>query len=262
MLGDTPIETAMRYRWMNTSLKRVIGAQFKKSLEGEVLVFRYPHPTKHVFHTMWCPPLRIVVLASDCVDAPVLFDQVVNPWRFVSLPAGQLVLEMDPDTDYGAILPEITQASRKTPILSDDLPIGGTDSSVSVTHMLFAMFADALSDLRSVKSTCMNERGLLDPKKLVARYEPWERGQILASAGFVLDFSPETNWTLPKGVIPLSADLVKCENPYADDLLAAAQGGGRETGHAGPVGADLGYGLVERALSGHPRRLPHRDEPG
>jgi len=209
---------------MNTSLKRVIGAQFRKSLEGDVLVFRYPHPTKHIFHTMWCPPLRIVVLASDCVNAPVLFDQVVNPWRFVSLPAGQLVLEMDPETDYRAILPEITQESRKTPILSDDLPIGGTDSSVSVTHMLFAMFADALSDLRSVKSTCMNERGLLDPKKLVARYEPWERGQILASAGFVLDFSPETKWTLPKGVIPLSADLVKCENQYADDLLAAAQG--------------------------------------
>jgi hypothetical protein len=209
---------------MNTSLKRFIGAQFRKSLDGEVLVFRYPHPAQHLFHTMWCPPLRIVVLASDYVDAPVLFDQVIKPWSFVSLPAGKLVLEMDPDTDYRIVLPEITLTSRKTSILSEDLPIGGTDSSVSVTHMLFAMFADALSDLRSVKSTCMNQKGLLDPNKLVERYTPWERGQILASAGFVLDFSPETKWTLPRGVIPLSADLVKYEIQYADDLLAASHG--------------------------------------
>lgn len=214
----------MKYRWMNTSLKRFIGAQFRKSLEGEVLVFRYPYPAEHVFHTMWCPPLRIVVLASDSVDTRVLFDRIIKPWSIISLPAGELILEMDPDTDYRNILPQITKTSKSMPVISHDLPVGGTDSSVSVTHMLFAMFAEALSDLRSVKSTCMNEKGLLDPKRLVEHYEPWERGQILASAGFVLDFSPDSNWTLPRGVIPLSADLVKCENQYADDLLAASQG--------------------------------------
>jgi len=202
----------------------MIGAQFRKSLNGEVLVFRYPYPAVRIFHTMWCPSLRVVVLDSDSPSAAVMFDKVIKPWRFVSLPAGTLVLEMDPETDYRKVLPEITQASRSKPVISNDLPVGGTDSSISVTHMLFAMFADALSDLRSVKSTCMNEKGLLDPNKLVARYAPWERGQILASAGFVLDFSPETKWTLPRGVIPLSADLVKCENQYADDLLAASQG--------------------------------------
>ncbi len=158
------------------------------------------------------------------MDSEVLFDQVVMPWRFVSLPAGRLVLEMDPESDYKNALPKITQTSRNMPVISNDLSVGGTDSSISVTHMLFAMFADALSDLRSVKSTCMNQKGLLDPNKLVERYAPWERGQILASAGFVLDFSPETKWTLPRGVIPLSADLVKYENQYADDLLAASQG--------------------------------------
>jgi hypothetical protein len=214
----------MKYQWMNTSLKRLIGAQFNKNLNGEVLVFRYPYPAARVFHTMWCPPLRIVVLSSSSIDSEVLFDRIVKPWHFIQLPAGELILEMDPDTDYRTVLPEITQTSRIMPVISNDLPVGGTDSSISMTHMLFAMFADALSDLRSVKSTCMNEKGLLDPNKLVARYEPWERGQILASAGFVLDFSPDAKWTLPRGVIPLSADLVKYESEYADDLLAASQG--------------------------------------
>jgi hypothetical protein len=214
----------MEYQAMNTWLKRKVGAQFKKNLNGEVLVFKYPHPAPRVFHTMWCPTLRIVVLDSDSMDAKVLFDKVVKPWRFILLPAGMLVLEMDPDTDYKGSIDGIKQVSREMPVISDHLPIGGTDSCVSVTHMIFAMFADALSDLRSVKSTSMNDRGLLDPNKLVAHYEPWERGQILASAGFVLDFSPETKWTLPRGVVPLSADLVKCESPYAEELLAASQG--------------------------------------
>ena len=225
MSADSQVRSkTMRYEWMNTWVKRKLGAQFRKSLNGEVLVFKYPHPAPRVFHTMWCPPLRIVVLDSDSIDAKVLFDKVIKPWSFVSLPAGRLVLEMDHDTDYKQVLCEIKQDSRSKPQISDYLPVGGTDSCVSVTQMLFAMFAEALSDLRSVKSTCMNEKGLLDSDKLVARYAPWERGQILASAGFVLDFSPETKWTLPRGVVPLSADLVKCESQYADELLAASHG--------------------------------------
>jgi hypothetical protein len=198
----------MRYEWMNTMLKRIIGAQFRKSLNGDVLVFRYPYAASRIFHTMWCPPLKIVVLDSDSADAKVLFDKVIKSWRFVSLPAGGLILEMDPHTDYRKVLPEITQTSKAIPVISYDLPLGGIDFSISISQMVLSMFADALSDLRSVKSICMNEKGLLDPKKLVERYEPWERGQILASAGFVLDFSPDSSWTLPRGVIPLSADLV------------------------------------------------------
>jgi hypothetical protein len=171
---------------------------------------------------MWCPPLKIVVLEHDSSDAKVIFERIVEPWRFVSLPAGELVLEMDPGTEYREALPEITKPSKRPAAVPDDLPVGGIDSSISITHMIFSMLSDALSDLRSVKSTCMNERGLLDPSKLTKQYEPWERGQILASAGFVLDYSPDSQWTLPRGVVPLSADLVKYEREYADELLAAS----------------------------------------
>jgi len=44
------------------------------------------------------------------------------------------------------------------------------------------------------------------------------------SAGFVLDYSPNSQWRLPRGVVPLSADVVKYEHEYADELLAASHG--------------------------------------
>lgn len=207
---------------MNTTFQRLRGAQFRKNLNGEILIFHYPFSAPRIFHTMWCPPLKIVVLRRDSDDTKVVFEKIIGPWQFVSLPAGELILEMDPDTEYEAALPEITKLlMERSPVFSD-LHVGGVDSSISISHMIFSMLADALSDLRSVKSTCMNEKGLLDPGKLVRQYEPWERGQILASAGFVLDYAPDGTWTLPRGVVPLSADLVRCERAYADELLAAS----------------------------------------
>lgn len=208
---------------MDTHLKRMIGAQFKGNLGKQILVFLYPHPAPHLFHTMWCPPLRVVVLDVENANGNVLFDQIVRPWSFIRLPAGRVILEMDPDDDYKDVLHEIVSTGTTLQnVLDCHSLIGGTDSNVSVGGLLFAMLADALRDLRGVKMTCLDERGLLDPAKLVQHYPPWERGRILASAGFVLDFSPETTWRIPEKVIPLSADVLKFENAYADELLAAS----------------------------------------
>lgn len=158
----------------------------------------------------------------DEVSHEIIHDHVIQPWRFIHLPAGNLILEMDPDTDYQAILSDLLETFHAVQRIDSHLLVGGVDSNVSVAQLLFALFTESLRDLRSVKNTCMNERGLLDPDKLVQRYAPWQRGQILASAGFVLDFSGETDWLIPRGAIPLSADVVKFENQYADELLAAS----------------------------------------
>ena len=80
------------YHWMDTRLKRALGAQFKRSMRDDILIFRYPHPSTHLFHTMWCPPLRIVAVNTQTEKSKVVFDQVVQPWRFVKLPAGDMVL--------------------------------------------------------------------------------------------------------------------------------------------------------------------------
>lgn len=207
---------------MNTHFKRMMGAQFKRNLNREILVFHYPHPSKQFFHTMWCPPLRIVVLDTNHVNHMIVYDQIVQPWHFVKLPAGEIVLEMDPDVDCKDMVPEILSAVNVMQRIDSNMLVGGTDSSVSVIQLVFSLFAEALRDLRSVKTTCLNENGLLDPVKLVNHYSPWERGRILASAGFVLDFSSEITWRIPQGVIPLSADVLKYENQHADELLAAS----------------------------------------
>jgi hypothetical protein len=129
---------------------------------------------------------------------------------------------MDPEDDYKDVLPEILFTVSTIQRIDSHLLFGGADSNVSVGQLLFALFTESLRDLRSVKNTCLNEKGLLDPAKLVKRYSPWERGRILASAGFVLDFSGETDWLIPQGAIPLSADVLKYENQHAGELLAAS----------------------------------------
>jgi hypothetical protein len=211
-----------QYQWMDTHFGRMFGVQFRKNLDGKVFVFHYHNAAKRLFHTMFCPPTRMVVLNIDKINHEVVFDQIVQPWKFIHLPAGRLILEMDPDTDYQDILPEILGTIDVVERIDSRLLVGGTDSNVSVGQLLFALFTESLRDLRSVKNTCLNERGLLDPAKLIKRYAPWERGQILASAGFMLDFSGETDWLIPRNAIPLSADIVKCENQFADELLAAS----------------------------------------
>ncbi len=212
------------YHWMDTQLKRAMGAQFKPSLNGEILIFSYPHPSAHLFHTMWCPPLRIVVVDAQSEDGRVVFDRVVEPWRFVNLPAGNLVLEMDPDTEYTEVLHSILSTSAKRPHIPGGLPVGGTDSSISIHLMLYQMFADSLCDLRRVKDNCLAQDGTIDYERLKERYAPWERGHIYASAGFVLDYSTDINWSLPRSAVPISKDVLRCEQEDADEILAAMSG--------------------------------------
>jgi hypothetical protein len=193
-------------------------------LNGEILVFRYPHTASHLFHTMWCPPLRIVVVDALSESGKVVFDCVVEPWHFVNLPAGNLVLEMDPTTDYTEVLPSILGTSQKKPHIADDLPVGGTDSSISIHLIIYQMFADSLCDLRKVKDNCLTREGTINHQKLKQKYAPWDRGQIYASAGFVLDYSADSNWSLPRSVIPLSREVLRCEHEDADEILAAMSG--------------------------------------
>ena len=216
--------TMQNYHWMDTQVKRAMGAQFKSSLNGEILIFSYPHPAAHLFHTMWCPPLRIVVVNAQSEDGKVVFDQVVKPWRFVNLPAGNLVLEMDPNTEYTEVLQSILSTSSKRSRIPDGLAVGGTDSSISIHLMIYQMFADSLCDLRKVKDNCLTQDGTINYEKLKNKYAPWDRGQIYASAGFVLDYSTDSRWSLPRSVIPLSRDVLRCEQEYADELLAAMSG--------------------------------------
>lgn len=190
----------------------------RSSLGDEVLAFVYPVSTRRVYSTFFCPPLRIV--AIDVEERSAIFDKVVQPSTFVALPATRLVLEMDPGVDYQDLLPDIlAKLGTKT-----GKAIGEVEQEVSASALIFALFADALADLRRVKSVCILN-GEVNPEKLKGKFAAWERGKILGSAGFVVDYSHTVSWRIPQGAIELSNEVLNLEKDYHDDLLAASIAG-------------------------------------
>lgn len=190
----------------------------RSSLGDEILAFVYPVSTQRVYSTFSGSALRIVAIDDEKQTA--VFDQVVEPSRFVLLPETRLVLEMDPGTDYTDVLPDIlAEITDKT------VPaVGEVKQEVSASPLIFALFADALADLRRVKSVCI-VAGQVDVEKLKGRFAVWERGKIVGSAGFVIDYSASVSWRIPAGAIEISHEVLYLEKDYHDDLLAASVAG-------------------------------------
>jgi len=190
----------------------------RSPLGDEILAFVYPVRTRRVYSTFLCPALRIVAIEPETRAA--IYDQVVQPSRFVILPPARLVLQMDPGVDYVDVLPIILKKmGGKT-----GKTIGEVEQEVSASPLIFALFADALADLRRVKSICMRA-GEVDADMLKSRFAAWERGKILGSAGFVVDYSGSVTWRIPQGAIELSHEILYIESDYHDELLAASIAG-------------------------------------
>lgn len=190
----------------------------RSSLGDTVLAVLYPVAARRVSSTFFCPALRIVAIDEEKRTA--VFDQVVQSSRFVVLPATRLVLEMDPSVDYLGLLPEIlAQINRQT-----ESSRGEIESEVSASALVFALFADALADLRRVKSVCLIN-GDVNAEKLKHKFAPWERGQIVGSAGFVVDYTGAVTWRIPDGAVELSYQILHIEKEYQDELMAASAAG-------------------------------------
>jgi hypothetical protein len=190
----------------------------RSSLGDEILAFLYPVAARRVSSTFFCPVRRIVAIDENKQTA--IFDQIVQPSRFVMLPASRLVLEMDPDVDYLDLLPEILSEINGQ-IESNR---GEIESEVSASALVFALFADALADLRRVKSVCI-VNGEVNPHSLKNKFAPWERGKIVGSAGFVVDYTSSVTWRIPNGAIELSHEILQIEKDYHDELVAASAAG-------------------------------------
>lgn len=187
-------------------------------LGDQILAFLYPVAARRVSSTFFCPALRIV--AIDEKRQVAVFDQVVPSSRFVVLPAARLVLEMEPGVDYSDLLPDIlAQINQQI-----EHNRGQIESEVSASALVFALFADALADLRRVKSVCI-VNGEVNPAKLKSKFAPWERGQIIGSAGFVLDYMDAVTWRIPDGAVELSHQILQIERDYQDELMAASAAG-------------------------------------
>lgn len=201
----------MQLHFLVTSEQRAMGAIFFDNMNENILAFVYPTDAARTFHTFFCSPLRIIALSAD---GEVLFDQIVPPWKFVKLPECRYVIETGPKVDYRPFVNTIIS-------ISPDLPQSGAmDASIRMDSLLFALLAEAVADIRRIREA---HQGEVKSEIQRRKFEAWERGQIVSSAGFLLDFSHA--WNLPDGAVKLSYSVLRVEEPYLDQLVAASVAG-------------------------------------
>ncbi|MFZ5904474.1 MAG: hypothetical protein ACOYZ8_13090 [Chloroflexota bacterium] len=201
----------MRLHFLVSSAERALGAMFMRDLNEDVLAFVYPTNAPRAFHTLFCPPLRIVALSSQ---GSILFDQVISKWRLVKLPDCQYVIETGPKVDYRPYVQTILS-------VAPDLPqAGALEAGAQLDSLLFALLAEAVADIRRIREA---HQGEVKPEIQRSKFEVWERGQMVSSAGFLLDFSRA--WSLPSGAVRLSRSVLRAEEPYLDELVAASVAG-------------------------------------
>jgi hypothetical protein len=201
----------MQLHFLVNSDQRALGAMFMQNLNEDILAFVYPTDGARAFHTFFCPPLRIVALSAE---GQVLFDDVISKWRWVKLPACRYVIETGPKVDYRPFVHTILSTSP-------DLPQSGAlDADIRMDSLLFALLAEAVADIRRIREA---HQGEVRPEIQRRKFEAWERGQIVSSAGFLLDFSHA--WNLPDGAVKLSYSVLRVEEPYLDELVAASIAG-------------------------------------
>jgi len=201
----------MQLHFLITSEQRASGAMFMESLNDAVLAFIYPTDGARTFHTFFCPPMRIIALSAE---GEVVFDEVIARWKWVRLPVCRYVIETGPKVDYRPFMNTILS-------LSPELPQhGALEPGIGMDQLLFSLLAEAVADMRRIREMHQNK---IDPKIQRQRFATWERGQIVSSAGFILDFSDTCN--LPDGAVKLSYTVLKAEEPYIDEIVAASVGG-------------------------------------
>jgi len=83
-----------RIRILRSRASHALGAMFRRRLGNEVLVFVYDRPAQRVFHTFFCPLMRILALTDE---GEPLFDVVCKKNRLVHLPLTRLVVECAPE---------------------------------------------------------------------------------------------------------------------------------------------------------------------
>ena len=201
----------MRVHFIVTSSQRALGAMFSKDLNDEILVFVYPHNAKRTFHTYFCPSIKITALDED---GQVVFEQVVSDWRLVRLPPCMFVIETAPQVNIQPYMESIL--SFKPPFPQH----GAVEPGVDLGALLFALLSEAVADIRRIREAHGYD---VQPEIQRNKFALWERGQMVSSAGFLLDFSGAVN--LPRGAMRLSRDVLEVEAPHMDELLAASVAG-------------------------------------
>jgi len=205
----------MRIKNLTTPWQRSLGAMFQPHLGDTILLFSYPHPAPRRFHTYFCRPLRILALDDD---GETLFDQVVPPGQFVSLPACRLIVEADPAHDLApTVLRELAKNRPKA-----RAALGAWDVNASIDRLLFALIKEAVADMRRVHEAHGRGREV-HLAVLQEKFAPWERGQFANSASFLQEISQL--YDLPETALHLSWQVLDAERDCLADITAASVAG-------------------------------------
>ena len=192
---------------------RARGAMFRGRLGDNILIFIYPHAAPRLFHTFFCSSLRILAMNGD---GEVVYDQVVSPNRFIQIPASRIIIESDPDA-------ELPPHGEFHALGQEAVPSRGAwDEGTSLGGLFFALMAQAVADIRRVNEV-HHRSGSVRPEILREKFAPWERGQIVGSAGFIL--SNLDVYQLPQNAVSLSKQLLHIEQSQMAELLAASVAG-------------------------------------
>ena len=201
----------MRLHFLISAGQHAMGAMFFKDLNEDLLAFVYPMESERSFHTFFCPPMRIVALTAE---VQIVFDEVISKWGFVKLPLCRYVIECGPKVDFHPFINTIDSSSPELPQL------GAMDASMRMDSLLFALLSEAVADIRRIREA---HPGEVKADIQRNKFEAWERGQMVSSAGFLLDFSRA--WSIPDGAVRLSRSVLRIEEPYLDEIVAASVAG-------------------------------------
>ena len=209
----------MNPQFLTTSWQRSRGAMFKRTLGDHVLVFLYPHPAPRLFHTFFCPPLRIITLDGGGV---VRSEQVVAPNRFARLPASQIVVEADPE--YELTLADTRNLFEEASTYLPKVRSGSWNEDTSLRRLLFALLGGAVADIRRINELHFRS-GEICLERMHARYSLHECGKVASSAMFLLDY--EDHVQIPETALRLARQYLESEAETGDlaELLAAAAAG-------------------------------------
>ena len=196
----------MSIRLLTSSWGRSIGAMFQRRL-SKPLVFGYPFAASRLFHTFFCPPLRIAAYGMNATskgDLNKVFDRLVPPWRFVHIPKAVVVVEVNPDDDLPKeeAVKSLFESSLTPP------PDGAWEATVSLNSLLLALFAQSVADMRRVHKV-YQKRGVVELDVMREQFPVWMRGRIADSAGFLMDFAGV--YDIPRPAFSLARQVLQAE---------------------------------------------------
>ncbi len=204
----------MNIRLLTTSWQRTLGAMFWKRLGNTGLAFLYPFAASRLFHTFFCPPLRLTVLSEQ---GEIVFNRVMPPCRFVRLPVTRLILETDPAASLPPL--EDLRALLKIPL---GVPPASWDETISPDRLVDKVLEQAVADMRRAYEVHQRS-GPVRSEVLRARFAPWERGDLCTAAITILDGAE--NYSLPRSAISFSYQILQVEKPHLEELAAASLAG-------------------------------------